>query len=55
MPPGWAELYSIQPDSVIEVGGNIPGLHEAGATWAREDEKFMCARGMTQSVADRRI
>ena len=33
----------------------MPGLREAGATWARKYDKFMCALDMTQSVADRRI
>ena len=55
VPTGWAELCDIQPNSVIEVGGNMLGLREAGATWAREYDKFMCAQDMTQSVADRRI
>ena len=55
VPSGWEELYDIQPNSAIEVGGNMPGLREAGATWAREYDKFMCALDMIQSVADRRI
>ena len=55
VPPGWAELYDIPPNSVIEVVGNMPGLREAGATWTREYHKFMLALGMIQSVADRRI
>ena len=39
----------------FEITGNVPGLRDAGRTWALDCDSFLLAEGFVQSVVDRRV
>jgi hypothetical protein len=39
----------------FEITGNVPGLRDAGRTWALNCDSFLLAEGFVQSVVDRRV
>ena len=63
--PGWAGLganhglcfdeHQRGEPMLLQVAGNVPGLQNAGVTWAEESIAFLLGFGFKQSIVDRRL